>query len=184
MSFLTKILFNEFLIWAFWGQNVCLSWVTKNDKKGFFSSFWTLKVFRITVYVRYWYNKIIYVYKLLVQRFIFSKLKRYFIEKWLSLSCVINKTITPSSYGHYKGLHKLKYFDTIREWLKYHKHGRRVKKKSKNRGGFWPFYKLWSCEGTQKYSKDFSSTFYVKWDIYSNVKALEGLSHASQVFGY
>ena len=47
-------------------------------------------------------------------------------------------------------------------------------KKYKNRGAFWPFCKLWSCEGTQKYSKDFSSTFYIKWDIYSNVKALGG----------
>ena len=39
-------------------------------------------------------------------------------------------------------------------------------------------------KGTQKYSKDFSSTFYIKWDIYSNVKALGRLSYTLQVFGY
>ena len=53
-----------------------------------------------------------------------------------------------------------------------------------NRWGVWPFCKLSSCEGTQRYSKDFSSTFYIKWDIYSNVKAYGGLSYTSQVFGY
>ena len=57
---------------------------------------------------------------------VLSFLKRYFIEKCLSVSCLIHKTITPSLYGHYKGLHKLKYFDTIGERLKYHKLGRRV----------------------------------------------------------
>ena len=59
---------------------------------------------------------------------VLSFLKRYFIEKCLSLSCLIHKTITPSLYGHDKSLHKLKYFDTIRERLKYHKLGGRVKK--------------------------------------------------------
>ena len=34
MSFLTKMLLNEFLIWAFWGKNVGPGWV-KNSKKGF-----------------------------------------------------------------------------------------------------------------------------------------------------
>ena len=36
-------------------------------------------------------------------------------------------------------------------------------------------------KSTQKY---FSVTFYIKWDIYSNVKALGGLSYTSQIFGY
>ena len=35
MSFLTKMLFKEFLIQAFWDQNVGPGWV-KNGKKSFF----------------------------------------------------------------------------------------------------------------------------------------------------
>ena len=35
MSFLTKMLFKEFFIWAFWGQNLGPGWV-KNGKKIFF----------------------------------------------------------------------------------------------------------------------------------------------------
>ena len=35
MSFLTKMLLKEFLIWTFWSQNVGPGWV-KNDNKGFF----------------------------------------------------------------------------------------------------------------------------------------------------
>ena len=62
---------------------------------------------------------------------VLSFLKRYLIENCLSLSCLIHKAITPLSYGHHKGLHKLKYFDTNRERLKYKIRGR-VKNYSKN----------------------------------------------------
>ena len=44
-------------------------------------------------------------------------------------------------------------------------------------GRFWAHWQLWSCEETQKYSKVFSSTFYIKWDICSYVKAIGGLSY-------
>ena len=36
LSFLTKILFKEYLILAFWGQNVGPGWVKNNGKKGCF----------------------------------------------------------------------------------------------------------------------------------------------------
>ena len=35
MYFLTKMLFKEFFIWAFWGQNVGPCWF-QNGQKGFF----------------------------------------------------------------------------------------------------------------------------------------------------
>ena len=53
----------------------------------------------------------------------------YHVQKGISLTttsvclALICKITTPS-YGHYIGLHKLKYSDTIRERVKCHKIGR------------------------------------------------------------